>query len=189
MMKPEAPNQPISLPLQTERLLLREFVAEDWRAVHEYATDPEVVRYMPFGPNTEEESKAFVEQVLAVQREVPRTKFELAVALRSNGQFIGGCAIRIGSQSFRDADIGYCFNRGYWGQGYATEAARAAVRFGFEHLGLHRIWATCDVNNAASARVLEKLGMQREGYFRRHMLVRGSWRDHLMYAVLEDEWR
>ena len=89
----------------------------------------------------------------------------------------------------RGAWIGYCFNRRYWGRGYATEAARAVVDFGFASLGLHRIFATCAPENTASARVLEKLGMRREGHMARHKWVRGRGRDSCLYAVLEDEWR
>ena len=85
--------------------------------------------------------------------------------------------------------IGYSLNRKFWGQGYATEAAEALVKFGFGQLNLHRIFATCDPFNVASARVLEKAGMQREGHFRQHKWVKGKWRDSLLYAILDCEWR
>ena len=70
------------------------------------------------------------------------------------------------------------------GSGYATEAAAAVLRFGFDTLGLHRIWATCRPENLGSSRVLEKIGMQREGHLRDHVMVRGAWQDSLLYAAI-----
>ena len=161
----------------------------DWSAVHEYGSDPEVVRFMPWGPNTETATHEFIERSLASQREEPRDKFELAVTLADNGRAIGGCGIRVSASSDRGADMGYCLRRDAWGLGYGTEASRRIVRFGFERLGLHRIVATCDVENLASARVLEKTGMRREAHFRADSTIRGEWRDSYLYAILEDEWR
>ena len=85
--------------------------------------------------------------------------------------------------------LGYCFARAAWGQGYASEAAHLIVGFGFESLGIHRVWAECDSENAASLRVLDKLGMRREGLFMHNCQIRGEWRDTALYAILEDEWK
>ena len=100
-----------------------------------------------------------------------------------------------GEFAWRAVDAkGYMFIHCLWvvgkskGQGYATEAARALVSFGFGTLRLHRVFATCDVRNVASARVLEKVGMRREGHCRGDKWVRGQWRDSYIYAMLEDEW-
>ncbi len=179
----------IFLPLRTERLVLRDFVERDWSAVHEYGSDPDVVTFMPWGPNSEEDTRAFIESALASQREESRDKFELAVTLADSGRLIGGCGIRVSAPSDRGADMGYCLRRDHWGLGLGTGASRAIVRFGFEQLGLHRIIATCDVENRASARVLEKIGMRREAHFRADSAIRGEWRDSYLYAILEDEWR
>lgn len=182
--------EPLKRPvITTPRLVLRDFNEEDWRAVHEYATDLEVVRYMPWGPNSEKETSAFIERVLAAQDERPRTKFEFAVTLGESGTLIGGCGIRVASKRDRSANMGYCLRRDAWGRGYATEAAAAVLEFGFDVLNSHRIFATCDTENLASARVLEKVGMRREGHFREDTRIRGRWRDSYLYAVLEHEWR
>jgi ribosomal-protein-alanine N-acetyltransferase len=85
-------------------------------------------------------------------------------------------------------EILYLLNRQYWGHGYATEAVRAVLGFGFRELGLHRVYATCRPANVASSRVMEKVGMQREGHLRRHRWMKGAWHDSLLYAILEDEW-
>jgi len=174
--------------IETERLLLREFNPEDWSAVHEYAVDPQVYRHMPWGPNSEDETRAFVERAMARQLEEPRLHFELAVTLRGSGQLIGGCGIRAADERFRSADMGYCLRQDCWGKGLGTEAASALIAFGFEHLGVHRIWATCDTGNTRSAHVLEKSGMALEGTMRDDTWLRGQWRSSRLYSVLETQW-
>jgi RimJ/RimL family protein N-acetyltransferase len=93
------------------------------------------------------------------------------------------------SAYFRQASIGYEIAPRYWGKGYATEAARAMVAFGFGELRLHRIWARCVADNVASYRVLEKVGMRREGCLREEEWIKGRWRDTLVYGILDHEWR
>lgn len=83
--------------------------------------------------------------------------------------------------------FGYAFNKRYWDQGYATEASRAVLHVAFSVLQLHRVWATCDVRNVASWRVLEKLGMRREAEFQGDVFQKGTWRSSYLYAMLEDE--
>lgn len=177
------------LPILTARLVLRDFTIEDGPAVHRYGSDPEVVRYLPWGPNTLSDTQAFLRRKLDSQRADPRRVFDLAVTLASGGDLIGAAGIRITSPRFRTASMGYAYRRDVWGQGYATEAARALVAFGLGELGMHRLYAFCDTDNAASAQVLEKTGLQREGRLRRHVLVHGRWRDSYLYAILEDDWR
>lgn len=175
--------------LTTDRLVLREFREDDWVAVHEYGSDPEVVRYMPWGPNSEEDTRAFIERALASQLDDPRTTYELAITLCADGGLVGGCGIHAISFANRSASMGYCLHRDAWGRGYATEAARALLALGFDTLGLHRMAATCDIGNLASTKVLEKIGMRREAQFREDTLLRGRWRDSCLHAILEDEWK
>ncbi|MCL6578991.1 MAG: GNAT family N-acetyltransferase [Candidatus Bathyarchaeota archaeon] len=176
------------LVILTKRLILRDFNEEDWKSVHEYASDPEVVRYVEFGPNTEEESKNFIHRALVHQKEKPRKDFTLAIVLKATNTLIGGCGIYLISPDNQEGSIGYVLNRNFWGQGYATETAQALLEFGFNQLKLHRISATCDPKNTSSARVLEKIGMRREAYFHEHKWIKGKWRDSLLYAILEHEW-
>lgn len=173
--------------LKTERLLFRDFLDTDWAMVHEYASDHEVVRYQDWGPNTEDETKDFIRRAMAYGQETPRRNYDLGVVLNQGDLLIGGCGIYVSNPNNREGYVGYCFNRRYWGQGYATEAARALLEFGFVHLKLHRIFATCDPANAASARVLEKVGMLLEGRLREHKWARGRWRDSLLYSILETD--
>ena len=173
--------------IHTERLIIREFTPKDLEAVHEYASDPEVVRYMPFGPNTVEDSQNFLDRAIGRQKEEGRNDFEMAVELREGGRLIGGC--RLNKTSTIAAHIGYIFNKEYWGRGYATEVAKALVRHGFTKLGVHRIYATCEPDNIASKRVLEKAGMVLEGRLREDMICHGEYRDSLILGILEQEWK
>ncbi len=174
--------------IETERLILREFRRDDREKVHEYAVDPEVYHYMPWGPNSEDETSAFVERAIASRHRDPRLHFELAITLRETGRLIGGSGIRAADESFRAADMGYCLRRDAWGKGLATEAAAGLIGFGFEQLRVHRIWATCDTRNVRSARVLEKAGMELEGTMRDDTWLRGQWRSSRLYSILESEW-
>jgi RimJ/RimL family protein N-acetyltransferase len=126
---------------------------------------------------------------LAHQQAVPRIKFQLACTLKTNGQLIGNCGIRLESAEARQADIGYELDQNYWGQGYATEAARAVVEYGFSQLRVHRVWASCVADNLGSAHVLEKLGMRLEGRLRDNEYFKGRWWDTLVYAILDYEWQ
>lgn len=173
--------------IATDRLLIREFKASDWRSVHVYASDPETVRYMDWGPNTESDTKAFVKRAIGAQRSRPRTHYDLAVTLRTTGKLVGACAILV-NPARKEGDVGYCLNRSYWGRGYGTEAARGMLSLGFTRLALHRITGRCDPRNIASNKVLTKAGMSLEGRMREDFLVRGRWTDTMVYGILEREW-
>lgn len=173
----------------TARLRLREFVADDWSAVLAYQSDPRYLRYYELTGQTEQGARDFVAMFLAQQQGQPRIKFQLAVTLKSTGELIGNCGVRLKSPDAREADIGYELNPEFWGRGYASEAAHAMVEFGFTELGVHRIWSWCIADNTASARVLEKLGMRQEGRLRENEYFKGRRWDTLVYGILESEWR
>ena len=174
--------------LTTERLLLREFVIEDWPAVLAYQQDPRYLRYYPWAERTRADARAFVQMFLDDQRETPRRRFQLAVVLAGEGRLIGNCGLRRKPGKGWEADIGYELDPAYWGRGYATEATQALLRFGFLELGLARISSWCIADNRASARVLEKLGFIQEGRLRRDEYFKGRWWDTLLYALLREEW-
>jgi ribosomal-protein-alanine N-acetyltransferase len=175
--------------LETERLLLREFVADDWEAVLAYQADPLYLRYYHQTEVTADDARAFVQMFLDQQAEQPRTKFQLALVLKAEGRLVGNCGIRINDVAQREGNIGYELASRLWGQGLITEAARCIVDFGFRELGLHRIYAWCVADNVGSYRVMEKIGMRREGRLREKEFIKGQWHDHLLYAILEHEWR
>lgn len=174
--------------LTTDRLILREFEEDDWTAVLAYQSDPLYLRYYHWSDRTSGNVRAFVNMFLDWQKERPRTKFQLATTLRESGQLIGNCGIRINNPELREANIGYELNSHFWGKGYATEAARAILQFGFSELGMHRIYANALAINKGSARVLEKLGMRLEAREVEKELIKGQWQDSLIYAILDREW-
>ena len=167
--------------------MLRDFCVDDWHSVHCYAADPDVVRFVEWGPNTEDDTKDFVSRAIQMSQINPRVDFELALVSVQENAVIGAASIHISQLANREGWIGCCLNKRFWGLGIATEAAKALVSFGFTELRLHRIFATADPANSASANVLQKLGMVLEGRFRSHKLVRGTWRDSDIYAVIESD--
>ncbi|MFI7703203.1 GNAT family N-acetyltransferase [Nonomuraea sp. NPDC049480] len=170
--------------LTTPRLLLREFRTSDHAAVHAFAGDPEVTRYTDWGPNSLHDTTTFLTEVARDARDLHRCRITLAVVEREHDMLIGSIELRTTSASHQRGEMGYVVHHHWWGRGYASEAARALLRWGHHELGLHKISATCDPDNAASARVLTKIGMRREGHLREHLYVRGQWRDRLLYAAL-----
>jgi RimJ/RimL family protein N-acetyltransferase len=175
--------------IETTRLRLRDFKKTDWRDVQDYARDPDVSRFMVWGPNTAEQTVEFVESTLEMQRQKPRLSFELAAILKDSNQFIGAAGIRILPGEPEQAAIGYVYNKKFWGQGFGTEACRALIKFGFVDLKLHRIFAICDRENMGSAGVLRKSGMRQEALFLKDRKIKGLWRDTLLFAILQSEWR
>ena len=141
----------------------------------------------PWGPNSLEETTQFVAEVVADAAEHKRLRYCLAVEY--DGQLIGAGELWITDWYNECAEIGYVLHPAYWGQGFATEMANVLLAFGFEQLGMHRIFATCDPKNIASFSVLEKDGFQSEGRIRDHLRINGGWRDSLIYSMLHDEWQ
>ena len=173
----------------TERLLLREFVESDWEAVLAYQQDPLYLRYNEWTSRSAEEVRQFIQMFLNHQKQVPRIKFQFAITLKSTGELIGNCGVRRDSPEAREADMGYELDSNYWGNGYATEAARAVLDFGFSHMKVERVSAWCLADNVGSARVLEKIGMDVERRMREHQYFKGRWWDTLCYAILREEWQ
>ena len=176
-------------PIETERLTLREYAPSDEAAVHEFASDPLVPRYDAWGPNTPQQTHEHILRHMREQDVWPREDVTLAAQLRAQPKVIGSVRLWIVDMENRCAEIGYTFNRLYWGNGFATEAASALLSVAFEVLNLHRVVATCDTRNTGSWRVMEKIGMRREAHFVRDKFQKNEWRDSYGYAMLDEEWR
>jgi ribosomal-protein-alanine N-acetyltransferase len=169
--------------LASERIRLRPFEATDFAAVHAYASDPEVTRFSAWGPNDRAATQAFLD--LAMLRQVAQADhYNFAVVLRDSDELIGGCGIEVDSHEHRRASFGYSSARRWWGRGLMTEAAQLVKSMAFDSLDVHRLEATCHPENIGSIRVLEKTGLTFEGRLRDHMLMRGEWRDSLLYAAI-----
>jgi ribosomal-protein-alanine N-acetyltransferase len=185
------PPPPVAkwVPLETPRLILRDIRPADHDDCHEYAIDPQVIRYMDWGPNTPAITRKVMAGWMKDQLKWPRAIVNMAVEHQAHGKMIGALRFAVIDQARLTCDFGYSFNSGYWNQGYATEAAGALLPLAFDTLGLHRMIATCDARNTGSWRVMEKLGMRREALFHHDVKARDGWRDSYLYALLADEWR
>lgn len=167
------------------RVTLRELEERDLDAVTAWATDPLVTTFLTWDAGDPETARRWIRNARAEAQRVPRRVWELAACDVQNN-VIGAGRISIRDPANRAGDIGYVLRRDRWRQGYGTAIAEELIGFGFRRLHLHRIWATCVADNEASARVLEKAGMRAEGRLRDHVLLRGRWRDSLLYAVIQD---
>lgn len=175
--------------LKTDHILLREMVSEDWKAIHQYASQEIVSQYQPWGPNSVNDSISYVTEVIEDSKKVPRDRFAYAIIETKSAKLIGTGELIIKSLTNREGEIGYVIHPDYWGKGYATEAAQLLLKLGFTVLNLHRIFATCDPRNQASEKVLSKLSMTFEGRIRESILLKDGWRDSLLFSMLEDEWK
>jgi RimJ/RimL family protein N-acetyltransferase len=183
MLKPD-------YPLRTPRLILRPYTVDDFDALYDIQSRPDVTRYLLFGPRGPDEVRESLKQkIAATGLDYEGANLTLAVVLPETGTVIGDVLLFWRSQEHRQGEVGYIFHPDHAGQGYATEAARMMLRLGFDKFGLHRIIGRVDARNTASARVLERLGMRREAHFRQNEMVKDEWTDEIVYAMLEDEWR
>lgn len=174
--------------IETERLNLRELSPEDTEAIHQLHSFPETDQYNTLGiPKSLKETKELVNHWLSLQKVKPRQSYIFTIKERKTDSFAGLIALTLGKPSFRIADTWYKLHPAFWGRGYATEALTSLLRFGFKQLKLHRIEAGCAIGNLASARVLEKAGMLREGSKRKVLPIRGQWVDNYEYAILEED--
>ena len=166
--------------LETERLLLRPFELRDAPVVEREVSRVELARMLAV-PHPYPEGGA-VEWIAAAK---PGQEF--AVELRETGELVGGISI-VPDEQNRRASLGYWCAIGHWGRGYATEAVRAIIDYGFRDLDLNRIHAECRSDNPASARVLAKVGMTQEGRLREHSFRLGRVADKLQFGILRSEW-
>ncbi|MCE7999247.1 MAG: GNAT family N-acetyltransferase [Rhodobiaceae bacterium] len=155
----------LSLPIETERLCLREFCRSDADALHAYASQEEVTRYLMWGPNDRQASETQLSSFIEAAAAQPRTVYELALSLRADGRVIGALCLYLDDASDQEptgAELGFVLHSDFWGQGMATEAAKALLSHGRSELDLAHVWATCDARNQGSIGVLEKIGMFRQ---------------------------
>lgn len=169
--------------IETERLYLRNFQGADFAAVHEYGSLPDFSQYEMWGPNTEPHSRAFIEESIAKAKYQPRYQYQLAIIFKETDELIGGANIELESQNSKIAHIGYAVNPRFQNKGYATEASKSLIRFGFADLNLLIIYATCDTRNVASYTVLEKCGMRRVGKIIGNRKIRNGIYDTYRYEI------
>jgi ribosomal-protein-alanine N-acetyltransferase len=172
--------------LTTPRLLVRDFVEADLADVHALRADPEVAEFMDFAPETLEQSREWLEGVIHHNALRPRHAYNLAVVHKADRRVIGWVGTGRSSRHPDDPGefgVGYMLARPYWGRGLMPEALAAVLAFAFESLGATRVSAWCWAENAASARVMAKAGMQLVRTYERTEPKSGQERLVLEYAV------
>lgn len=179
----------MALALETNRLLLRSFRENDLDAFVTYRSDPAVAKYQGWdAPYDQPTAAAFVREMAQKQPAIPGEWYQVAIELKSNYEMIGDCAFHILAEDARQAEIGFTLARQYQGKGYATEAVARLLDYLFREIGLHRVRAICDVENLASAKLLERIGMRREGHFVKNIWFKGEWGSEYWYGLLKEEW-
>ncbi|MBQ8696094.1 MAG: GNAT family N-acetyltransferase [Clostridia bacterium] len=172
--------------LHTERLTLRKISPRDAEDMYGYSRDPAVTEYLLWDVHAD--LRHTVRYIRAVQKYYAKGLFyDWAVVDNESGRMIGTCGFARIDEANRCAELGYVLHRDFWGRGYAAEAARAVISVGFNTLDLKRIEARYMIDNFASARVMEKLGMRYEGIKRAAIFVKGAFRDIGYYSILQEE--
>jgi RimJ/RimL family protein N-acetyltransferase len=176
-------------PLETDRLTLRPFVEGDFDAVHAMRSSRDVVLYLYEEPFSPEQSRERLARMMAAPTWAKEGDWlSVAVVERSSGTTVGDLAFHWVSERDKTAEIGFVFDPRHQRQGFATEAAGALVEWAFTTADMHRVIGRTEARNAASARVLEKLGMRLEAHFVENEWVKNEWQSELVYSVLEHEW-
>lgn len=178
----------LNLPtLDTTHLALRKVRLSDAPDIFAFASDPAVARYTTWPPPpTVKATEAFVRELL--QRYAQGLVAPWGIVHRDDRKLIGSCGFSYVMAWHGRAEVAYALSPAYWGRGLMPEALRAVLAFGFQTLQLNRIEARCEVENRASERVMQKVGMQFEGVLRQHAQVMGQYRDLKLYSVLKQEW-
>lgn len=165
---------------------LRPIVSADWRVLHEWGSDPRVCRFQAWGPNTLDDSREFTARAAAAWDADPLAR-RVYIA-ESGGDVVGSGELRVHSRRHGQGEIQYLVHPRHWRRGLGTAIGRLLLRVGFEDLGLHRIYGTCDPRNAGSVKILRALGMTYEGRLRHTLRLRDGWRDSDVFGILDNEW-
>jgi len=174
--------------LETDRLKIRKLTLQDAEDMFEYASNPEVTKYVMWETHkTIEDTKNFIHFVL--DQYCSANVAPLGVELKETGKLIGTIDFVWWRPEHKSAEIGYVISHHHWGKGICTEAAKALIHFGFKQMDLVRIQARCFVENESSARVMEKCGMLFEGIMRKSLYLKGKHRDIKIYSILKEEYR
>lgn len=177
-------------PIRTSRLVLRPFTRDDLEPVHEYSSNPDVVRYLYWevAPDRDASARALAGKLGHSMLTEAGQSLILAIERDGDGTVLGEVVLKWLDRQHMQGELGFVLNPKHHGHGYATEAAAAVLALAFDGLGLHRVIGRCDARNTASARVMERLGMRREAHFVQNEKFKGEWGDEFIYAMLASEY-
>lgn len=178
------------LPITTKRLILRPFERADLDDVMAYHALPDVQRYLDWKARDRNDCKIALDQMChQVVLNRPGDTISLAVVRQADSALMGQVSLRWSDATAQQAELRFVLAPTYRGHGYAAEAARAALDYGFDAHHFHRVFARCDARNESSSKLLRSLGMRLEAHYREHALFQGEWDEELHFAVLDREWR
>jgi len=179
---------PLALPLTTRRLIIRDYAATDAGAVLAYVQDPTYWQYQRAEAPTAAQIETLMQWVVKEQSISPRVMYYLAATRKDTGEIIGEGVLKVVNPAERQGEIGFGVAPKYWKQGYGSEIAAAVLDAGFQHFKLHRVAGQCSPDNKGSIRIMQKLGMAREGLLRDIHFGRGKWWSTLIYGLLDQEY-
>lgn len=178
------------LNIETERLLFSEISKDDLENIHGLHSIAEVDEYNTLGiPETIEETEKLIEPIIQSRFKTPRDSYTWKICLKDSNQFVGLAGFSLSNDKFKLGEIYYKLHPDYWGNGYATEVAKQLVKIGFDNFDLQKVEAGVATENLKSIRVLEKIGMTREGLRRKILPIRGEWKDNFHYAIVKTDER
>ncbi len=176
------------IPNESDRIVIEEITLEDAEVIHHLHSFQEIDEFNTLGiPKDLDETIQYLMPLIQAQQSNPRKSFFWKIMLKVSSDFIGIAGLTLSAEKFKSGEIYYKIMPGYWGKGYATEVAKLLVNLGFKNFHLHRIEAGVATENLRSIRVLEKIGMTREGLHRKILPIRGRWVDNYHYAIVEGD--
>lgn len=175
--------------IETERLVLRPFEPSDFAAYSAYHVRTDVYRFLYSSPPDRDTLKRQFTSVIRPVFAKQGDEFKLAVVTKEDDCLVGEVLLKFANEYALQGEVGYIFDPTYAGKGFATEATRAIIEYGFSHLGLHRIFARLDTSNSGSIGVVERLKLRREAHFIDNDRFNGVWGSEFVYAILHNEWR
>lgn len=178
-----------SMELDTERLVLRDLRDSDYAAIREIMASEIAQKYEASTVPEEAAIRAEHDEILRMATENPRTNYKWGVTIRPLDVVKGRLSLVQSNALIHEWEIGWAIHPDHWSKGYASEAAREVLRFAFEQLKAHRVVAFCHHQNAASYRVMEKIGLRREGLLRGTRWWNNQWTDEYVYGMLEKDWQ
>lgn len=171
-------------PIETQRLVLRPMQESDFDAYYQYASDPEVMKYIRVIGSKDEIKESYL-GFAAEWKGEEGVWMGAAVALKDSNELIGDVGFRYHSIEHQQIELGYKFNRKFHGKGYGSEAVEALVKLIIKDWPFHKLVAFCDPRNAASYKIMQRFGMLQEGHFKEHFKLGDEWQDELAYGVLK----
>lgn len=179
----------MSFSLPTTRLILDDLTAADLSNIRAIARDPDFRKYVLIWLDTEEQIAAFLQHAMEEAKKTEgRLDYVLAARDRTTREFAGLTFIEIDPAQKSTAEVGIVLLPAFCRNGYGSEILQAFLRFGFETLGMHRVFGKCDEQNRASARLMEKCGLVYEGTLREHVWLRDHWRSTRYYGMVAGEY-